>query len=492
MDSFPLPSLDLDEFMKLDGMLPMGPGLQNSQGPMSYPLLDDFDLPPLSPTGVLLPPVVALPNQLGGPQSLPSSEGSGGTDSPMGQETAPPADTKERVRAKNRRAQSRYREKQKNKRKETEDALDQMTEDVERLTLENARLGTNVDLMEKVLAYRDNAASLLDASKAEEDKKKGPSPNARNIFKRLLPSCPGTEKSGGGDCSTQGTAASRKFDSNGIEIETINPTNSSRPCPMENFSRADVLAFKHMGNDVVQSRYKRVATTLTDALSELDDPRAGPHTKATAQTTMMETLWECGAMCFEYAVLKPTAMQNLLAVSVGEDSIDERTPAAKWVEITRKLELTSEQSDRLQPLREVFVQRAKRIGSRRKEILAVLQGQKPAQSAEDGLASLKVSSAATLNWLALHELTTELEASMQEEHVACMEFVAKAFGGVLTPLQKAKAVVASYPAFPDVFAIAVAAGEERNLLGNGQEAAASAAEQGGAAGMAGGQLVAAA
>lgn len=486
MDSFPLPSLDLDEFMKLDNMMPLGPGL-GSQGPMSFPLLDDFDLPPLSPTGVLLPPVVALPNQPGGARSLPSSEGSGGTDSPTGMETgAPPADTKERVRAKNRRAQSRYREKQKNKRKETEDALDQVIEDVERLTMENARLGSNVDLMEKVLAHRDNAASVLDASKVEEDKKKGPPPDARSILRRLLPSCPGTGNSCGDQSrKTDDKVSSPKFDCNGIE------TIDAETCPMTTLSRSEVLTFRQVGVDIVQSRYRKMATTLADALSELNDPRAAPHTKSTAETTMMDALWECGCMCFENAVLKPTAMQNLLAVSVGEEYVDGKTPATKWAEITRSLELTPDQRDRLQPLKEVFVQRAKRIGSKRREVLATLQGQMPAQPAEEGVMSLKVLSATTSNWLALHEATAELEANMQEEHIACMEFVAKVFGGVLTPLQKAKAIVASHPAFPDVFAIAVAAGDERNLLDNGPEAAASAG-QGGAAGMAGGQLVAAA
>ena len=42
----------------------------------------------------------------------------------------------------------------------------------------------------------------------------------------------------------------------------------------------------------------------------------------------------------------------------------------------------------------------------------------------------------------------------------------------LKPLQRAKAIVASYPSFPDAFAIAVAAGEERYLLENALEAAA--------------------
>ncbi|KAG7668652.1 hypothetical protein KSW81_005411 [Nannochloris sp. 'desiccata'] len=57
-----------------------------------------------------------------------------------------------------------------------------------------------------------------------------------------------------------------------------------------------------------------------------------------------------------------------------------------------------------------------------------------------------------------------------EEHLACMELVAKCFGGVLTPLQKAKAIVDSYPAFPDVLAIATAAAVElqrqKNSTGN--------------------------
>ena len=46
-----------------------------------------------------------------------------------------------------------------------------------------------------------------------------------------------------------------------------------------------------------------------------------------------------------------------------------------------------------------------------------------------------------------------------------MEFVAKGFGGILTPLQKAKAIVACSPAFPDIYSIATAALEEERQLG---------------------------
>jgi hypothetical protein len=38
-----------------------------------------------------------------------------------------------------------------------------------------------------------------------------------------------------------------------------------------------------------------------------------------------------------------------------------------------------------------------------------------------------------------------------------MEFVARSFGGVLSPLQRARALVLSHPQFPDMAAVAAAA-----------------------------------
>ena len=457
MDPLHLPSLDLDEILKLDSMMPLVPGMA-SHGPMSFPLLDDFDFPPLSPTGIVMPPVVGLPGDAGGPRSIPTSEGSGGsggTDSPTALGARPAADPKERVRAKNRRAQSRYREKQKNKRKETEDALDQITADVERLQMENARLGSSVQLMEQVLSFRDKAASIIDASKREEDKLKGPTGPSRNILKKLLPSAPGTVH--GADCTPKISEITEDASiPNAHGVETIEPC-----CPMNNLNRSEILRLKAIGDDELQARYLELSTALNDSITELNDPRSSEHTKDSARSSMLTTLIECGCLCFEYAVLKPTAMQNLLAVSVGDELSDEQSSSEKWMEITRSLELTDEQADRLQPLRDVYVQRAKRIGARRRQVLASLQAHVPKSAGDDGVEDLKVLNTATMGWLEVHSATAELEASLQEEHVASMEFVAKTFGGVLTPIQKAKAIVASAPAFPDVFAIAVAADKLR-------------------------------
>ncbi len=60
----------------------------------------------------------------------------------------------------------------------------------------------------------------------------------------------------------------------------------------------------------------------------------------------------------------------------------------------------------------------------------------------------------------VNECTAELKANLQEEHLAGMEFIGTVFKTILSPLQKARAIVQSYPFYPDVYqvgAVAVAA-----------------------------------
>ena len=56
---------------------------------------------------------------------------------------------------------------------------------------------------------------------------------------------------------------------------------------------------------------------------------------------------------------------------------------------------------------------------------------------------------------------------MQAEHKAAIDFIAVAFGRVLTSIQKAKALVISHPHFPDVMALATAAHDELGGAGGG-------------------------
>jgi hypothetical protein len=217
----------------------------------------------------------------------------------------------------------------------------------------------------------------------------------------------------------------------------------------------------------------------------MEDPRSSSHAKVTAEESMTEVLWETGAMCFESAILEPTVLQKLLVVSVVDDDTgSDVVKAAKWAAITAKLNLTDAQRQKMQPIREVFLQRAARIAAERKQLLMDLHTATTNTAAaattvttntttamsEEGeeeattTTSLHSLQDVTTNWLGLHDKTRALEANLMEEHLACMELVAKCFGGILTPLQKSKAIVESYPAFPDIFAIATAAAVEHSAL----------------------------
>lgn len=55
--------------------------------------------------------------------------------------------------------------------------------------------------------------------------------------------------------------------------------------------------------------------------------------------------------------------------------------------------------------------------------------------------------------LQVNECTTELKANLQEEHLAGMEFIGTVFKTILSPLQKARAIVQSYPFYPDVYQV---------------------------------------
>ena len=504
MDSLPLPSLDLDELLKNENVMLLPELLDD---PLSFPLLDNDCTD--SPKGVLYSgghPIISFPGDL-----VPSSGcDSGDVEySPHLQEaavTAPPppptaaaskprkkrqpsnVDPKERIRAKNRRAQSRYREKQKAKRENTEQDLEQVVTDLERMRLENATLKSRNKIMENVLVFRDHASSLLETSKATSQltSTNALPPKTKLTLDRLLPSAPGSERIVA-SFTEACPAIHHKFVTSAINNQktaknnTISSSkqheNEDHVCPLTNLSLSEVMAIKSAGHEVVEARYKSLAYRLRDALSQIEDARASEHTVSTARESMMSALWDCGCLCFEHAVLKPTSMQKLLAASVGEEEEDDAV-SEKWRGITKSLGLTAEQRERLQPLRDVFLSRTERIAETRGKLLKDVQ--KYAVSAagapdndDDALnnggaiaidsgASLRQLQGATNNWLSLHAASQDLEINLQEEHIACMEFVAKAFGGVLTPLQKAKSIVASYPAFPDMCAIATAALSEKN------------------------------
>eukprot|EP00889_Picochlorum_renovo_P002080 jgi/Picre1/29110/NNA_004503.t1 len=56
--------------------------------------------------------------------------------------------------------------------------------------------------------------------------------------------------------------------------------------------------------------------------------------------------------------------------------------------------------------------------------------------------------------LKVNEGTQLLKANLQEEHLCSVEFIGTVFKTILSPLQKARAIVQSYPFYPDVYQIA--------------------------------------
>jgi hypothetical protein len=58
----------------------------------------------------------------------------------------------------------------------------------------------------------------------------------------------------------------------------------------------------------------------------------------------------------------------------------------------------------------------------------------------------------------VNECTAELKSNLQEEHLAGMEFIGTVFKTIFNPLQKARAIVQSYPFYPDVYQVRARAG----------------------------------
>ncbi|KAL6778281.1 hypothetical protein ACKKBG_A17595 [Auxenochlorella protothecoides x Auxenochlorella symbiontica] len=91
----------------------------------------------------------------------------------------------------------------------------------------------------------------------------------------------------------------------------------------------------------------------------------------------------------------------------------------------------------------------RRVVEERRAILDRLQS----VSVPDRMLALQSVIAETLK---VNECTVELKANLQEEHLAGMEFIGTVFKTIFTPLQKARAIVQSYPFYPDVYQIATA------------------------------------
>lgn len=348
------------------------------------------------------------------------------------------AERKQKIREKNRRAQNKYREKLKTQRQETEIHLETTIADVHRLKLENTQLAGQVDVKERILEVRESAVQLLEAGKASFSN----ATLSDGLLKRLGPSAPRP-------------LAYAPHD----RMKTVQQLNeSTEKCPLTNLTFQEVTAIKASGHQYLKKRYAELAERLRDVLQEVDDPRCSQTSREMSLEAMKNILWECGCLCFEHAVANPTGMQKLLAASVQDgDATPAEDKTIRWARIADQLKLTDQQLRQLEPHKNLFQRRIQRITKAKRSAILSLNSVVPTSTTDGNNAQPTSMSETTSRWLQVQAASQELSATIHEEYVACMEFVAKSFGDVFTPLQKARAIASSYPDFPDAYAIATAA-----------------------------------
>lgn len=332
----------------------------------------------------------------------------------------PPVPKLSAIQEKNRRAQKRFRERQKAKMKDMTEQLDDMNAELDKLRVENNALKNRNTTLEKVMNLRDEHIRMLQDEQRVFD--------LGNHFLR---------QTGGPKLLGPGTSSS------------IVPSLAA-------LATADVNTIKSMSPASVISMWKELVGELGSLLVTLEchpDPNSAEHKRAMDQ--MCNALDNAGQMCMHTAVLHPTNMQHLIAATLDEGrsgiSPDDRD---RWATVTTSLQLDDDQKNQVVALRHIFVRRMTRVMEERRNVLAKLQ----AVSIPEKMVALQSVITETLK---VNQATAALKSNLQEEHLCGMEFIGTVFKTIFTPLQKANAIVQSYPFYPDVFQISSALVAER-------------------------------
>eukprot|EP00887_Chlorella_sp_A99_P007855 scaffold20.g7855.t1 len=359
------------------------------------------------------------------------------------------------IQEKNRRAQKRFRERQKAKMKDMGEQLDEMSGELSKLRVENNGLKNRNSILEKVLALRDEHIRVLQDEQQVFDlgqhylqassQKLLPAPAGGSSASLMLTAGPGGALVGGG--------------------------------PVGAMTTSEIKAVKSMPAELIINRWKDTVRELGNILVQIEgSPDRAGRGYQEATEALCRVLDQAGQLCMHTAVLHPTNMQRLIAATLDDGrsgaSAEDR---GRWAAVTASLQLTEEQKSQVLSLRGIFLRRMARV-------LQKLQG----VSIPDRMLALQSVIAETLR---VNECTSELKANLQEEHLAGMEFIGTVFKTIFSPLQKARAIVQSYPFYPDVYQISTVLAVEKEgpsaLEGIAGAATEAQQQQQAAAGLAG-------
>lgn len=331
------------------------------------------------------------------------------------------------IQEKNRRAQKRFRERQKAKMQDMTEQLDDMTSELDKLRVENNALKNRNSILEKVLALRDEHIRMLQDEQQVFD--------LGSHYLQQQKALAGSEHP---KLLTAGAPVS------------LSPTGAA-------IITTDLTAIKNMPASAVISQWKELVRELGNLLVEVEGSNPADPSAKTAMEKLCRALDTAGEMCMHTAVLHPTNMQRLIASTLDDGrsgaSADDK---ARWASVATSLQCTDDQRGQIIALRHIFVRRMSRVMEVRRGILSKLK----AVAIPDRMVALQSVITETLK---VNEATVALKSNLQEEHLCGMEFIGTVFKTILNPMQKARAIVQSYPFYPDVYQIANALAQEDEM-----------------------------
>jgi hypothetical protein len=377
--------------------------------------------------------------------ALSSGSGDSGIGEPDSKKPSTAKANSERLSAiqeKNRRAQKRFRERQKAKMQDMTEQLEDMGTELSKLRMQNNSLKNRNNVLEKVLTLRDEHIRALQDEQQVFDL--GGRYSQQNTPLQLMGSSQQqlllghventTNSKGGGPATAMVATAEASA--------MVDPT--------------DLRAIKAMPADAVINQWKGLVRELGTLLVEVEvKPEVQEPRHQEAMARLCHILDKAGQLCMHTAVLHPTNMQRLISSTLDDGrsgaSAEDRS---RWASVATVLRLTEEQKTQLTALRQLFVRRMCKVLEERRGVLAKLQ----AVTIPDRMVALQSVISETLK---VNEATAALKANLQEEHLCGLEFIGTVFKTIFSPLQKARAIVQSYPFYPDIFQIASAVAAER-------------------------------
>lgn len=315
---------------------------------------------------------------------------------------------------KNRKAQKRFRDRQKARIEQRNQQLKFASEELAQLKAENIALMKRFNILEKVLCLKDEQIrSLLNqqpAAKLDSQYQE----NARSLQEPLYISI----------------------------IEDIKDVDIAGklmdPEVLKSISGASLLTY-----------WKNFVGKLGVLLLRCDEIMSDkPQEKENATAKISSVLCQGEQLWSQTALLNPTNFQLLIQARLdggsSGTSVDDKT---FWTSVVTSMQLNHKQECQIVALKDIFTARMKKIMAARQSILGKMR-LLPAMDHPD------VAQSVISETRRVDQATRELYSNMQDEHVCTVVFLGSIFKTVLSPLQKARCIVQSYPFHPDMLQVA--------------------------------------